>query len=204
MLKLQIIKTEQKLFDAAFEIIENENIIGKSNVSYERFGSTISCNIDNRGYSLVYDKKAGNCFNNIINDNGECLGNIQEKFKKVTFFTGIYYHEINILNKKYYVYGIGRGRDGIYFPIYLQDGDNEKQVSLLIKDAIIIDFKNKYNCYIKEENDKLLTVLFGLYIDYWYYRTVGNVTKNSKFTNLVYTKNKFLLEKYDSSFLDDK
>ena len=64
--------------------------------------------------------------------------------------------------------------------------------------------KETYDCYVKEEDDLLLIVLFALYNDFWNFRHTGQAAKNTKQVEYFYTFNKKLKAKYDPDFIKGK
>ena len=99
-----------------------------------------------------------------------------QKFNQLMFISNnqtikIYYEEngiwdnryvIEINNKKYYSYSI---EDGYirHFPIY----DGENQIGEALKSNVLVDFKDEYWCYLKNEYDFLSDAIVALllYLD---------------------------------------
>ena len=94
------------------------------------------------------------------------------------------------------MYEIGLGKEGIKLPIYRDD----TQVALIEKDLVVYDNKDTYEIIAIDEMSLEVSALFNLYYDFVKHGNYGEINYKSKERYYLYTMNKELKNKYDSTF----
>lgn len=206
MIKININEVEHTISNSLFKFYEEEREIGSTNVEIGKFGPTILFDIEGQKYELSYEHNKGVRYYNIVDNFGNCIGSMEKKIKKLGFFKGSYYYTyIKFNNKNFHIYEVGKGKEGMHFPCHIQlDNDVEEQVALVVKSSVKYDYKDTYECYVKNIEDKVMMILYTIYKDYWGFRNAYKVSKNSRYTSLVYTRKKELLAKCKIDFLETK
>lgn len=132
---------------------------------------------------------------NIYDANNNLVGSIC-RLKNTKFFNGYIYYELILNDTKYLMYEIGLGKEGIKLPIYRDD----TQVALIEKDSVVYDNKDTYEIIAIDEMSLEVSALFNLYYDFVKHGNYGEINYKSKETYYLYTMNKELKNKYDSTF----
>ena len=162
---LDIKQQNKEMFEANFNIISNENILGSINVK-GRLGST---EVSLKGFynNLQFELKN---INNLHEKNknfktyqiivsGKKVGEIYQVDKKTSLFSKYSYNELNYEGKYYKEYGIGLGKE-VKNTIYL----NENQISQINKETIIYNDLHNFKIYVKNDKYLLVAILFSCYM----------------------------------------
>lgn len=131
----------------------------------------------------------------IQNSDQKFLGGIRHMVEK-TNGSKRYYDELFLDNKAYKMYTIGMWKQGMKYPIYIED----KQVALIEKDAVTKDNLDQYKVYAIDDTTLEIGCILSLYIDLMYYRRNNEIGYGS--TNVEYKSlNQELLPLYDPNFV---
>lgn len=203
MLKSKVVQTVQTPLGGEFEILSGNAVTGCASVRGTGLDTPICCQIGQAEYVLRHENGKGRCFMAIYDGANQKVGTIQKlKEKGKLFQTPYYYTQIMISGKEYRGYEVAKGKEGVFYPLYLQNPDGtEAQTGLMKKDPVVYDLKDTYECYATE--DLLPAQLYALFIDFWNFRRPGQVGTNTKDLECFYTTNKRLQEKYNPDFLKD-
>ena len=203
MFEARVIQSEHGIIKAGYQFIEHNYVSGGAAIDCNMFGAPIHFEYAGNKYCLKYDHNAGIRFYRIFDEYGQHLGTMERREEKGKLFqNGYRYTEVNMAGKKYHIYAVGMGKEGIHYPCHLQLGNGEeRQIGLICKNPVVYDYKDVYDCYMTDEADKLLLLMFTVYNDFWAFRKTGSVAKNTKETKYVITTNKKLKAKCDPEFL---
>ena len=198
-MKIDIVQTESELKNE-FEIKNNGKLIYTANLPFISINDPLD--LEKLRSIKIYDKSK----KEIYTTNYDYIENLKEEFIPMKFlFTGsqkfnqlsftskkktykIYYEENAIWNnryvieyndKKYYCYSI---EDGYirHFPIFYE----ETQIGEVLKSNVVMDAKDEYCCYLKNEYEEISDGIIGLilYLDRIEYSSSYIVNKSYTIT----------------------
>lgn len=200
-----IVQNSKELFFADFDIIRGDQTIGQ--MSFQgKFGS-----MEGEWLIRYFDKeivmkhchqKEVRAKSKVFRPYSICINSDSVGFAYQTRFNaGIFksfdYEQLSMLGTTYSLYSIGFGEDGFKCPIY----DCNRQVALIEKPCIVYNDLHKYHIIsTKNESDLAAVLLCGyMYVNSAY--KPGNKVSNAIEKNISITKNKLLIDKYDSNFV---
>lgn len=112
---------------------------------------------------------------------------------------GYDYFVVDLYDNQYFAYEVGLGEDQHYICIY----EKNELVSIIHKNDRIINFKDTYTIYCKDE--KLLTMLciFNLYFDVINYPDHGEIMGEHIESGGFVTINEELNSKFEPTFIEE-
>jgi hypothetical protein len=131
-------------------------------------------------------------------NNGVNVGEVYETQKKISFFKGYNFRELDYFDKSYYMYALGMGEEGYKFPIY---DANDIQIAQIEIGCVIYNDLHNYKLYIKQEELMNIVVFLCAYMYVDGSFKAGEKHTSSKVKTVTVTKNKLELEKYDPNFI---
>lgn len=134
----------------------------------------------------------------IFEDSG-LVGKIVGATKKTGFLKAYAYYDISFEGEQYYAYEVGFGSKGLYLCIYR----NDQLIAIVDKALRVVNFKDTYRAYIKNEVDFDIVMLFTIYYDSTSYGDVMEIAVLSVKEKRVNTIQKELIAKYDPSFISE-
>lgn len=201
---IDIKQKNKELFEANFEIISNDNVLGSINVKGKLGSMEVSLNgiYNNIPFKLEYissllhkeKEKKYRPYQVIVSEN--IVGEIYQLEKKTGLFSKDCYIELNYNGKFYKKYGIkldGESKN----PIYL----NEIQVAQINKDSTVYNDLHNYKLYVKDNNYSLIAILFSCYMYINVGFKPGVKVKKSIVKYYNKAKNKELNSKYDPNWI---
>lgn len=205
MVKLLLKQKIKELYNAEFEILKNNNVVG--NVFFDgNIGSMetrITGTFYEKNFSLEFTNKILKGSNkkfrpyNII-ENDSVTGEIyQTEFKK-NIFSKYNYVKCIYENSEYNSYNIGLGNKGVNC-IYI----NDTQVSQIEKDGTVYNDLHNFEVYIKDNKYSLISIIFACYT---YVNTCfkpGIKVTKSIVKNYNKTTNKELKSKYNQDWINE-
>jgi hypothetical protein len=196
-------------FTALFEIVSSGKIIATAS-SKNSFFSSIKMDYSSNGeikYHFEY-KAFKDILNNfksdarqdyrfeIQNSDQKIIGGLRHMVEK-TNGSKRYYDEFVLDNIIYKMYTIGMGKQGMKYPIYIEDN----QVALIEKEPVTKNNLDQYKVYAIDETTLEIGCILSLYIDLMYYRRNNEIGYAS--TEVDYKSfNKGLLPLYDPNFVE--
>ena len=192
------------MFDANFDIISNDNIIGSINVKGKLGSMEVSLNgaFNDIPFELKYNggqfvKTKNNKFRLYkIIESGKQVGEIYCANKKTGLFSNYSYQTLVYNNETYKEYGIGLGKESKN-PIYL----NDEQIAQINKDSIVYNDLHNFKIYIKNQQYSFIAILFSCYMYIIGCFKPGVETKKSVQKNYTKTTNKELNAKYNPEWI---
>lgn len=152
--------------------------------------------VDENNYELAFDGLRKVC----ITRNGEPFAEIVPQFcqtKKVLFLpVGYEYYRVTIGEKIYAVYEVGLGADKHFYCFYA----GEETVAIVHKPDKVINYLDRYDCYLLSEEQFLAAGLFCLFLEsgqYYNVSAIGNVESDIE----TVTIQKELQAKYNPDFI---
>lgn len=196
----------KEIFEANFEIVSNDNILGSINIK-GKLGSmetSLTGIYNNIPFELEY---IGGLFNKtkdrkfrpyqvIVSKN--IVGKIYQKDKKTGLFSKYSYNELIYDNKFYKEYNIGLGTES-KCPIYL----NDNQIAQIDIDTTIYNDLYNYKIYVKNNKDSLLPIIFACYMYINSGFKPGIKAEKSITKYYIKTKNKELNSKYNHEWINE-
>lgn len=196
----------KEMFEANFEIVFNDNILGSINIKGKLDSMEVSLSgiYNNIAFELKYigglfkttkDKKF-RLYQVIVSEN--IVGEICQMEKKTGLFSKYFYNELNYNSKVYKEYGVALGSESKN-PIYL----DERQIAQIDTNMTIYNDLYNYKLYIKDESDSLLSIIFACYM---YINTgfkPGIKVNESIVKYYSKTKNKELNFKYNPNWVEE-
>lgn len=203
---INIRQKEKEMFEAKFEIVSNDKILGSINAKGKLGSMEVFLNgiYNNISFELKCDgsslyKTKNNKFRPYqVIVSGNNVGKVYQKDKKTGIFSKYSYNELNYNGKVYKEYGIGLGRESKN-PIYL----DEKQIAQIDEDTIIYNDLYNYKIYIKNDNYSLLSIIFVCYMYINAGFKSGLKTKKSVVKYYNKTTNKELNSKYNHYWINE-
>lgn len=131
------------------------------------------------------------------------VGYIVEKFVKtgkfLWFNSGYSYYEIKINDCILDVWDIGLGKKGHYY----QFENNKETVGMIYKIQKVVNRRDKYVHYIKDEKMQLIVLLFNLFLEAGAYYNFMTEGEGNVVTNMQTHSQKVVQEKFDKNFIDE-
>lgn len=164
---IEIIQKNKNLFEANFEIISNDNILGEINVKGKLESMEVSLNGIYNNIPFEFKYNGGVLFKTKdkkyrpyqIIKNNDTIGEIYQTNKKTGLFSNYDYNTLFYNNNIYNEYGVGLGNES-KCPIYL----NDIQVAQINKDSIVYNDLHNYKIYIKEDKYSFISIIFACYM----------------------------------------
>ena len=128
----------------------------------------------------------------------ELIGKIVGATKKTGFLKAYAYYDVTFEGKQYYAYEVGFGSKGLYLCIYR----DEQLIAIIDKALKVVNFKDTYKAFIKNDSDFDIVILFTIYYDATSYGDVMEIAVLSLKEKRVNTIQKELISKFDQSFID--
>lgn len=124
------------------------------------------------------------------------MGRIYMRASNNFFLFQYLFYEMCFDGITYNMYGVGLGKEGMKFPIYI----DEKQIALIEKDPTVRNNLDQYSILMKDDSNLEAVWLLCSYLDLIEYANRGEIVK--KYTEKTYaiTTNKELKSKYDPHF----
>lgn len=198
-----IIELKQKnkeLFEANFEILQNNNQIGNINIKGKLGSMEVKATgvFSNQELELNYKGERNGQYRpyNITIDKKE-IGEIYQCNKKTGLFSSYDYIELLYNSKKYIEYSIGLGKEGGKLPIYL----NDEQIAQIDTEAIIYDDLYNYKLYIMNNENALIAIIIACYNYINACFEPGVKQEKSIYKNYSKTFDKYLISKYNSDWI---
>ena len=211
MITGKIVQTYQGL-SAQYQILSEDGSVTEASVPYNVSMGSIYCNMpDGAGYGLRFDFSHGlsNWTKELeqreyaryrVEDvTGREAGYVCLKRVK-GLFSGYPYHEVSLDGQLFHIYGIGLGKEGKKYPLYLVQGNQELQVGQLHKPCVVENMRDVYEYRVVDKKYAAPIILYTLYEDLLYNGNRGKIPMKSKEVTLEVTLNKKLKEKYDPNF----
>lgn len=203
MLKSKVVQTVQNPIEGKFELLIGNSVVGSAQVHGTGIDTPICCRYDHEEYVLQHEDGEGRHYMTIYDSKNNGIGTICKiKDKGKLFQTPYYFTQILFEGKEYRGYEVALGKEGVFYPVYHQNGNGaETQIGLMKKEPVVVDLRDVYECFALEEKDMFPIQLYALYIDFWNFRRQGQAAVNSKELEAFFTTNKRLKEKYNPDFL---
>ena len=130
-------------------------------------------------------------------ENGERVGSICGKTKRVGFLRAYAYYEVTYGNKAYSMYEVGLGSRGIFLCIY----DGTEQVAMVEKKLQTVNYRDSYTAYLTSEEYLNIVIPTTIYYDITMFGDQMEYSVADKKQVRKNTLQKEVLEKYDSTFI---
>lgn len=164
---IDIRQQNKKMFEANFEIVSNNNILGKINVKGKLGSMEVSLNgiYNNIPFEFKYngdiliknkDKKYRPY---LIIKNNDVIGEIYQTNKKTGLFSNYEYNKLIYYTETYKEYSIGLGTE-TKCPIYM----NDIQIAQIDTESIIYNDLHNYKIYVKNDDYALISIIFACYM----------------------------------------
>lgn len=193
---------------ALYDVLQNNTMLYKASVepSFTRLKAVLQQ--DGRELYSIYGgdwlyqaqkpgiKDPGKSQNKVCeirSPHGEAIGRILHEPN--VFSTPLYKIELN--SQQWTVYMVGKGRQGLKFPIY---DANEKQIALMEKDVFVKNNLDRYDLYALDQTGILISTLFGIYYDWKDFRNQGEFRAHKASVSITFSLKKSVKDKYDPSF----
>lgn len=203
---INVIQKNKELFEANFNIVSNENVLGTINVKGKLGSMEVFLNGTYNSIPFTFKYIGGMLIKNknkkfrpyqIIESNN-VIGEIYQTNKKTVLFSGYGYNTLIFNNNIYNEYGIGLGKES-KFPIYF----NNIQISQIDTESIIYNDLHNYKIYIKEDKYSLISIIFACYMYINAGFKPGIEVKKSVVKYYNKTTNKELNSKYNPEWIKD-
>lgn len=203
---IDIKQLNKEIYEANFEIVSDNNILGSINVKGKLGSLEVSLNgtFNNIPFELKY---RGGLFIKTKNKkfrpyqiikNNDIVGEIYQTNKKIGLFSNYEYTELIYNNEIYKKYGIGLGTES-KCPIYL----NNIQVAQIDTEQVIHNDLHNYKIYVKNDNYSLVSIIIACYIYINAGFKPGVEVKKSVVKYCNRTINKELNSKYDPDWINE-
>lgn len=130
----------------------------------------------------------------IEDKNGDTLGNIYTCYSKK--WLGYRFFASHFLGSEFTAYEVGLGKQEICVPVYC----GSQQIAEIRKSPEVINNKDIYDLYLKNNNYLIPVMMLALYYDLIRFGNNSEISVGRQVT-YVTTKNKEILEKYDPDFI---
>jgi hypothetical protein len=193
----------------AYEFMYKNNVICKSYIPIKIIGFEIIFQQDDEDKYRI-EASSGADLKKIFNINSKVrksyfIKNSEDNIvgyiliKRSSYWNGYLYYEIMFNKELYTAYEVGKGKEGLFLPIY----KSEAQSALIEKAVAVCDNKDTYKIYLQEEKDAIPIMLFNVIYDTIRWANAGEYTYKKKMYNYIYTFKKDLLSKYDPRFVEN-
>lgn len=138
-----------------------------------------------------------------IKKDNKIIGYIAEKFFKtgkfLCFDSGYIYHEIKVNDSIAAAFHVGLGRKGQYY----QFNNNGETVGMIEKIRKVVNYRDKYILYVKDEKMQLMLLLFNLFLETGIHYNFMVAGEGNVVTNQTGRSAKEVREKYDENFINE-
>lgn len=179
-----------------FSCVEAPFVTGKFEAKATFYDSN-TVNMYYNPYDNSYGTKWADRLSFKFLSNNALVGNVVGKTKKVGFLKSYPYYEMTFNNETYYGYEVGFGSQGLFLCIYKGD----ELIAIVDKKLRVINYKDSYTAYIKDESYAIVTVLLVTYYDVITYGDLLQIALFSLSEKRVNTFQKDLIAKYDPDFI---
>ncbi len=203
---IDIKQQNKEMFEANFEIVSNNNKLGKINVKGKLWSMEVSLNgiYNNTPFEFKYNGgfliKTKNKMHRPyqIIENNNIIGDIYQTDKKTGLFSGYGYNTLFYNSNVYNEYSIGFGKE-LKKVIY----SNDIQVAQINQDLIIYDDLYNFKIYLKDEKYSLISIFFVCYNYIIGCFNPGVKIKKSVTKCYIKTTNKELNSKYNPDWINE-
>lgn len=144
-------------------------------------------------FNIFKSHKRQNYMFEIQNSHRKFLGGLRHMVEKTNAYKR-YYDEFFLDNIVYKMYEIGMGKQGMKYPIYIEDN----QVALIEKDPVTKDNLDRYKVYAIDDSTLEIGCILSLYIDCMFYSDSGGSSTSRQYQK---TFNKAQIKMYDPNFV---
>ena len=194
-------------FNMSWKVWNKNEILCNVESPFETSNYTIYFAFSNgdkyRMYYNPFDKSFGKKIEDrlsfkIFDPNESLIGKFVGRTHKTGKFIGGYqFYELNLYDKQYIGYEVGRGRQGVALCLYL----NNELIGIIDKNTTVINFQDDYNIYLTDSKYLEIATLFDIYYDSTKFSDVGEIALYSQKETYMVTTNKELKNKYDPNFI---
>lgn len=203
---INIIQKNKELFEANFDIVSNENVLGTINIKGKMGSMEVSLNgiYNNTTFEFKYNggiliKTKDKKFRQYqVIESNNMVGEIYQTNKKTGVFNSYDYNTLIYENNIYHEYGIGLGKEA-KCPVYLDDN----QIAQIEKQNIVYNDLHNFKIYIKDDKYSFISILFACYMYINAGFKPGIKVKESVVKYYNKTTNKELNSKYNPDWIKD-